>query len=83
MRSDLIGKIEKAHRYAGERDRVTFRNLSADFRGTNATHITSLSGAHWHCTCPFFTKWETCSHVMAMQKILGDTLPEEARSSFE
>ena len=83
MRSSLISKIEKAHRYAQERDRVTIRDFSVDFRGENATHLTSHREKEWHCTCNFFAKWETCSHVMAMQKILGDMLPEETRSSFE
>lgn len=83
MRSDLIGKIEKAHRYTQERDRISIRNFSVDFRGTNATHMTSLSDAKWNCTCPFFARWGTCSHVMALQKILEDMLPEDARSSFE
>lgn len=83
MRSDLIGKVEKAHRYAQERDRIRVRNFSVDFQGTNATHITSLVDGKWNCTCPFFASWETCSHVMALQKILGEMLPEEAQSSFE
>ena len=83
MRSDLIGKIEKAHRYAEERDRINVRDFSVDFRGEHGTYTTSYKGSAWHCTCRFFKDWETCSHVMAMQKILGDMLPEEARSSFD
>ncbi|MBT9159852.1 MAG: hypothetical protein AAGB97_01650 [Dehalococcoidia bacterium] len=83
MRSDLIGKIEKAHRYAGERDRITIRDFNVDFRGEHGTYITGYNGEKWHCACNFFAKWETCSHVMALQKILGIMLPEEARSSFE
>ena len=82
MRSDLISRIEKANVYAGERDRINIRNLSVDFQGTHNTHLTSLMDGKWNCTCQFFAKWETCSHTMAMQKILGDMLPEEARSAF-
>lgn len=82
VHSDLISKIEKANRYAGERDRINIRSLSVDFKGTHDIHITSLSDAKWNCTCKFFAKWETCSHTMALQKILGDMLPEEARSAF-
>ena len=83
MRSSLISKIEKAHRYAGERDRITVRDCSVDFRGEHGTYTTGFKENDWHCTCNFFKDWETCSHVMAMQKILGDMLPEEARSSFD
>jgi len=33
MQSSLIGKIEKAKRYAHEKDRVTFNELSVKFHG--------------------------------------------------
>ena len=82
MRSDLISRIEKANRYAGERDRISFRSFTADFRGTHDTHVTGFTNGKWSCTCQFFAKWETCSHVMALQKVLNDMLPEEARSPF-
>ena len=82
MRSSLISKIEKAHVYAGQRDRINIRHFSADFRGTHDTHIVSYTDGKWNCTCQFFAGWETCSHTMAMQKILGDMLPEDARSAF-
>lgn len=78
MRSSLIGKIEKAKRYAQEPDRVTFSGLSAAFRGENDDHKLSYSSGKWHCTCRFFTQWETCSHVMALQQILARMLPKEA-----
>lgn len=82
MRSDLISRVEKANRYAGERERIHFRNLSVDFQGSHDTHITSLIDGQWVCTCHFFSKWSTCAHVMAMQKVLGNMLPEEARTAF-
>lgn len=82
MRSDLINRIEKAHRYAAEPDRIKIRHMSVDFQGTNSTHITSLQDGKWSCTCNFFAKWETCSHTMALQKLLGDMLPEEVRAAF-
>ena len=70
-------------RYAGERDRIAVREISVDFRGGHGTYATGYNGSDWRCTCNFFKDWETCSHVMALQKILGEMLPEEARSSFE
>ncbi len=82
MRSDLISRVEKANRYAGEKDRINIRTLTVDFKGTHDTHLASYMDGEWKCTCQFFAKWETCSHTMAMQKILGDMLPEEARSPF-
>jgi hypothetical protein len=81
MRSSLIGKIEKAKRYAQEPGRVTFSGLTAVFRGENDNHKLSYANGKWHCTCHFFSQWEICSHVMALQQILGDMLPKEARVS--
>ena len=78
MRSSLIGKIEKARRYAQEPGRITFSGLTAVFRGENDDHKLSYSNGKWQCTCRFFSQWETCSHVMALQQILGKMLPKEA-----
>ena len=78
MRSSLIGKIEKAKRYAQEPERITFSGLTAVFRGENDDHKLSYAGGKWHCTCHFFSQWETCSHTMALQQILGKMLPKEA-----
>jgi hypothetical protein len=81
MQSSLIGKIEKAKRYAQETDRITFREISVKFRGENSDYDISLKDGKWHCTCSFFSKWGICSHSMAMEKILGDMLPPEARTA--
>ena len=81
MRSSLIGKIEKAKRYAQEPGRVTFSGLTAVFHGENDDHKLSYANGKWHCTCHFFSQWETCSHIMALQQILGNMLPKEALAS--
>lgn len=78
MQSSLIGKIEKAKRYADEKDRISFNNFSVTFRGENDTYETSYHDEKWSCTCHFFGTWETCSHTMALEKILTGMLPEEA-----
>jgi len=78
MQSSLIGKIEKAKRYAQETERVTFSELSAKFRGENDDYIISYKDGKWHCPCHFFSSWGQCSHTMALEKILGNMLPEEA-----
>jgi len=78
MQSSLIGKIEKAKRYAAERDRIKFTGLSVQFRGENDTHTTSFSEGRWHCSCDFFSSWNVCCHTMALEKVLGTMLPDEA-----
>lgn len=78
MNSALISKIEKAKRYAEERDRVTFVQFTVRFRGDNDYHTVGFQDGKWHCTCHFFASWNICSHTMALQRILGEMLPAEA-----
>ena len=81
MQSSLIGKIEKAKRYAQEPERVTFSELSVKFRGENNNYITEYKEGKWHCSCHFFSSWGVCSHTMALERILGNMLPKEAVTS--
>ena len=82
MHSSLIGKIEKANRYARETDRLTFDRLAVTFRGDNDTHAITLEAGRWHCTCHFFENWNSCVHVLTLQKVLGHMLPDEAQDSI-
>jgi hypothetical protein len=81
MHSDLIGKIEKARRYAEEPERIKFDELRATFHGGNSNHVIALKDGHWSCDCSFFHGWGTCAHVMAMQRILNPMLTEDARQA--
>ncbi len=81
MRSSLIGKIEKAKRYAQEPDRVNLSSLTADFRGENDNYKVSYADGKWQCSCHFFSQWGICSHTMALQQMLADVLPKEALDS--
>ena len=78
MQSSLIGKIEKAKRYAEEPERIKFSELSVKFKGENNDYTTEYRDGKWHCSCHFFSSWGRCSHTMALEKILGDMLPKEA-----
>ncbi len=78
MQSSLIGKIEKAKRYAQETERITFSELSVKFQGEHDNYTISYEEDKWHGSCHFFSNWGLCSHTMALQKILGDMLPKEA-----
>jgi hypothetical protein len=78
MNSSLIGKIEKAKRYAQERTRIQVRGLSAEFDGDNDRHEVSLHGDTWRCNCDFFAGWGACAHTMALERILEGMLPKAA-----
>jgi len=82
MNSSLIGKIEKAHRYAQEPERIRFDMLQATFHGGHDDYTVRLERGGWTCTCHTFASHsigETCSHIMAMQRILGVMLDEAAK----
>jgi hypothetical protein len=81
MNSSMIGKIEKAHRYAREPERITFETFTASFRGSHDDYTVSLTEHGWECTCHTFETHMlgTCSHIMAIQHILGGMLPDRAR----
>jgi hypothetical protein len=75
VNSSVIGKIEKAKRYARERDRMRFSALSVHFRGENDEHEVSFAEDKWHCTCEFFAGHGTCAHSMALEHVLEGMLP--------
>ncbi|MBK9713131.1 MAG: hypothetical protein IPO81_17735 [Kouleothrix sp.] len=79
MHSDLIGKIEKSRRYAQEPERIRIGEMKATFHGGNNDHVITLHDGQWACDCSFFHMWQTCAHVMALQKILDPMLSSEAR----
>ena len=81
MNSSMIGKIEKAHRYAREPERIRFDSLTATFRGGHDDYTVRLVDGTWECSCHTFASHVvgTCSHVMAMQQILAPMLTEDAR----
>ena len=82
MHSSVIGKIEKAHRYARERDRITVERLAVTFAGDNDAHHVTLEADDWQCNCHYFESWKTCAHILALQEILGVMLPEKAQTSL-
>lgn len=80
MNSSLIGKIEKARRYAEERERMQVTGLSIHFHGENGDHDVSLTGDAWNCTCEFFEGYRTCAHTMALEHVLHGMIPSGATS---
>ena len=55
MQSSLIGKIEKAKRYAEEKERVSFVEFRASFRGEHNNYVVSYKEGKWRCSCRFFS----------------------------
>ena len=85
MNSGMIGKIEKAHRYAQEPQRIEVNQLSATFRGSHDSYLVTLNGDQWTCSCHTFESHMVgaCSHVMAMQLVLAPMLSNDAKYAVQ
>ena len=70
MYSGLIGKVQKAKGYALERERVSFSSFAASFRGEHGNHQVIYDQGSWRCSCDFFGGNQTCSHTMALERML-------------
>ncbi|MDR3573340.1 MAG: SWIM zinc finger family protein [Anaerolineaceae bacterium] len=66
----MIGKIEKAKRYAQERQRFHFSSFTVTMDGENNPHTVHYENNEWHCDCDFFHSRGRCSHTMALEFIL-------------
>lgn len=71
----MIGKIEKAKRYAEERGRIRFEEFRATFDGQNNPHSVSFRDNQWVCDCDFFISRGVCSHTMALERVLNGMIP--------
>lgn len=74
----MIGKIEKARRYAEQTDRIQFEQFAVTFSGDHNPHTVMYAEGSWHCDCNFFASRGVCSHTMAMERVLGSMLTSTA-----
>lgn len=66
----MIGKIEKAKRYAQEPSRIHFHSFNLTMDGENGAHIISYDNGEFQCDCGFFRTRGRCSHTMAIEMVL-------------
>lgn len=72
----MIGKIEKAKRYAEERHRFHFKKFELVFEGDNNPHNVNFDNGVFRCDCEFFRSHQRCGHTMALEILLKDMIPE-------
>lgn len=72
----MIGKIEKAKRYAQEKERFRFNQFHVTFSGDNNKHEVSFDNGVFHCDCEFFILHHWCCHSRALEIVLDKMLPE-------
>ncbi|NPV85418.1 MAG: hypothetical protein HPY45_05355 [Anaerolineae bacterium] len=66
----MIGKIEKAKRYAQERHRFHIQTMSVTVDGENNAHHVRYENGAWFCDCDFFQTRGRCGHTIALEIIL-------------
>jgi len=74
MNSSFIGKVDKARKYAEEKDRVSITTFKANFHGIHGSYEVTFDTGTWNCQCHFFVGHQACSHTMALQRILDQVL---------
>jgi hypothetical protein len=72
----LIGKLEKAKRYAEDRKRFRFDKFELTFHGDNNEHHVSYDNGVFQCDCEFFLTHRRCGHSMALEILLKDMIIE-------
>ena len=75
MDSGMIGKIEKAKRYAEERNRFRFNKFELTFHGDNNNHHVTFNDGTFECDCEFFITHQRCGHTVALEILLKDMIP--------
>ena len=71
MDSSIIGKIDKARKYAEEKERVSINSFSATFQGNHNSYDVSFNAGAWDCECHFFATRAVCSHTI-QGLVVGD-----------
>ncbi len=77
MQSSIIGKIEKARRYAAEPERFHVEGFRVTVHGDNTDHCVEFANEVWTCACDFFREWSICSHTMAVERVLAGLVPAQ------
>jgi hypothetical protein len=72
----MIGKREKARRYAEDRRRFSFNQFDLTFHGDNNDHHVTYDRGVFTCDCEFFLTHKRCGHSMALEILLKDMIVE-------
>ena len=72
----MIGKREKAKRYAEERNRFLFNKFEVTFHGDNNNHRVTFDSGVFNCDCEFFMTHQRCAHTMALEIMLQGMVAE-------
>lgn len=75
---NVVSDVQKAHRYAAEKDRVRVLAFDVSFKGDNDDHIVHFEDSAFHCSCDFFRSRAVCVHTMTLEKLLKGMIVVQA-----
>lgn len=67
---NVVSDVDKAQRYAQERDRIRFTAFDVTFHGNNSEHTVTYDNGQWFCDSVSFKLRGVSSHVIAMERLL-------------
>lgn len=70
MDSGMIGKIDKAKRYAQELHRFHFEAFTVKIEGENNSHVVKFADNKWDCDCNYFRSHGVCTHSMSLSNYI-------------
>lgn len=66
-------KIALSQRYGAERDRITLGTMAATMQAAHDLRQITYRDGRWQCSCDYFYKTGTCSHLMALCRLLSQS----------
>jgi hypothetical protein len=73
---NVVSDVEKACRYADEKDRLCFNTFKVTVRGNNKEHWVTYDQGKWDCDSDSFRLRGVSSHTIAMERLLKGMLAE-------
>ena len=67
---NVVSDVEKAHRYAEERDRISITSFQATFHGNNNDHTVTYKDGVWDSDSNSFKLRGVSSHIIALERLL-------------
>lgn len=67
---NVVSDVDKASRYADERDRIRFVTFNATFHGNNREHTITYDNGTWFSDSASFKLRGVSSHIIALERLL-------------
>ncbi len=73
----MYNKIAKARSYAEDPSRFSLKSFEMAFHGSHRDHLVTYASEGFGCDCEFFGTHKTCSHTMALERVLQPMLKDD------